>query len=107
MDAAALLPARFDVYKIVSRHASGSVESGPRSVMATSGTKPAKPFDLTAIGSSPNVIVEWYVPGTNEAGFEVERSDNGGAFTLIGTRAARSDIRLTNIAAGTVAAGNT
>jgi fibronectin type 3 domain-containing protein len=53
---------------------------------ASVGVPAAAPTSLTAtLQAGPQVGLSWTDNATNETGFSVERSDNGGAFTLLAT----------------------
>lgn len=74
---------------------------------ATAGT-PGSPTNLVAtVQPGPQVLLTWTDNANNESGFLVERSANGGAFTLVTTVPAKSNTGSTvtytdmNIVAGT------
>lgn len=46
---------------------------------------PAAPTSLIAIGWGARVLMNWIDNAKNETGFVIERSDNGGAFSVIAT----------------------
>ncbi len=53
------------------------------------GAVPASPSNLAAtVMSAAEVILTWADNAVNETGYTVERSDNGGAFIVVGTLAA-------------------
>ena len=59
---------------------------------AAASTPPAAPTNLTAtLQAGPQVSLTWTDNATNETGFVVERSTNGGAFTQIATAPARNN----------------
>lgn len=94
-------------FKVAAINGSGTAESSTRNVTTPAGSRPAMPYDMAAVWSSPAVIVSWYDCATNETGFEIERSDNGGAFALLTMRPARSGSGATSYTDSAVAAGNT
>ena len=60
--------------------------------VVTLGTPPAAPTNLTAaLQTGPQVRLTWRDNATNESGFVIERSDNGGPFVQIGTAPARNN----------------
>ena len=55
------------------------------------GAVPADPTDLVAeVLSATQVSLTWTDNATNETGYTVERSDNGGAFAAVATLPADS-----------------
>ncbi|HEY5587124.1 MAG TPA: hypothetical protein VIK78_21905 [Ruminiclostridium sp.] len=69
---------------------------------------PAAPTGLSAVlQSAANVSLTWTDNATNEAGFTLQRSLNGGAFINIATPKANNNTGSANYLDTTVAAGNT
>lgn len=76
-------------YRVRSKQSPGSNISKP-SAATSVVTRAGLVYDTQLIAwSSDTVILAWYEP-FNETGFRIERSENGGAFTEIGTRPADS-----------------
>jgi fibronectin type 3 domain-containing protein len=89
-------------YQVVATNSAGSSYSNIVQVDVTQ-TPPAAPSDLAAnLVSATQVDLSWTDNATNETGFVVERSDNGGTFAVIATLAADS-VSYTDV---TVAAPN-
>jgi hypothetical protein len=68
----------------VTVQVSGGGLNGSTSV--TVGAAPAAPSNLTAVvNSSHNVLLSWTVNSTNQTGFVIQRSTNGGGWVQIAT----------------------
>ena len=80
-----------------------------RSTSDTLGVNgPAAPTNLTAtLQSGPRVSLTWRDNATNESGFVVERSTNGGAFAQVATPPARNNTGTVTIVDNAVSTGNT
>jgi len=69
---------------------------------------PAAPNNLTAaLQSGPQVMLTWTDNATNESGFVIERSDNGGVFSVLATVGPKNNTGSVSYADTTVLAGNT
>ena len=69
---------------------------------------PAAPTNLTAaLQSGPQVMLTWTDNATNESGFVIERSDNGGVFSVLATVGPKNNTGSVSYADTTVLAGNT
>jgi FtsP/CotA-like multicopper oxidase with cupredoxin domain/fibronectin type 3 domain-containing protein len=69
---------------------------------------PSAPTSLTAaLQAGPQVSLTWTDTATNETGFVVQRSDNGGAFATIATPAANPGTGTVTYVDATVQFGNT
>jgi titin len=94
-------------YRVMAQNAQGN---SPYSNVATvTVTAPvAAPTNLTAtIYTNPNrVQLIWTDNATNETGFVIERSVNGGAFTTLANVGARAGTGSTNYMDSSVTAGN-
>ena len=94
-------PARFDPhvavrYRVVARNTVGYGAEFPSMTVKsvsdalTIGTAPAEPRSLTAtVQNGPRTYLAWTDAASNESGFVVERSADGGPFTEIATAPAR------------------
>jgi len=74
--------------KYIMKHHHGSPTAGycpnPRNV-PPAPTAPTAPADLNASATSPSVVnLTWVDTSDNETGFNIERSVEGGAFSLLG-----------------------
>ena len=85
-------------YRVVARNTVGyGAEFPSMTVKSVSqplvvGTAPAAPTGLTAaLQNGPRVYLAWTDNATNEAGFLVERSEDGGPFAQIATPGARAN----------------
>jgi titin len=75
-------------YQVAAVNAGGSSYSNIATVDWT-GSAPAAPSNLAAsVLSATQVQLDWTDNAINETGYIVERSDNGGAFTLLTTLSA-------------------
>jgi fibronectin type 3 domain-containing protein len=74
-------------YRVYAVNANGqSAYSNTASVTTPALPPPAAPSNLVAaLQAGPQVRLRWLDNANNETGFEVERSVNGGPFTLIAT----------------------
>ncbi len=78
------------------------------SAMIPAVTPVAAPTNLTAtLAVGPQVNLAWTDNATNETGFVIERSVNGGAFAQLATRGPRGGTGNTTFSDVTVAVGNT
>ena len=112
-------PATYDpnvavAYRVVARNTVGYGAGFPSmTVSSTSdalvvGTAPAAPTGLTAaLKAGPRVALSWTDRATNESGFVVERSVNGGAFAQIAAPAARANTGTVALTDPDVAPGTT
>jgi hypothetical protein len=86
-----------------------NADSNPSNIAsATTTTIVAAPTNLVAaVLSGLRVQLTWRDNATNETGFVIERSVNGGAFTQLTTRGARAGTGNVSYTDSTVTAGNT
>ncbi|UFS70604.1 multicopper oxidase domain-containing protein [Geomonas sp. RF6] len=98
-------------YQVVAQNTVGyggqfpsmTVSSTPTTLVV--GTSAATPSNLTAVlQGGPQVSLTFTDNATNEVGFMVERSTNGGAFTQIGTAPARANTGTVAFVDNTIAA---
>jgi FtsP/CotA-like multicopper oxidase with cupredoxin domain len=76
-------------------------------IVGTVGTPPAAPTNLTAsVLAGPQASLTWTDNATNETGFIIQRSDNGGPFVQVATAPARSNTGSVTYVDATVVAGN-
>jgi hypothetical protein len=77
-------------YRVAAGNVAGnSVWSNYAAVAVPLVTRPLAPSNLTAtLATGPQINLAWTDNSTNETGFVIERSANGGAFTQIATVAA-------------------
>jgi len=69
---------------------------------------PSAPTNLTAaLQAGPQILLTWLDNATNETGFVVERSDNGGAFVQIAAPGLRTNTGSVTYTDTAVAVGNT
>ncbi len=100
-----ITPGQYYRYRVVSFNAAGSRNSNIVTVRA-GNPPPNAPSNLTATPmSGPMVRLSWSDNATNETGFEIQRSDNGGAFatlTTVGPRTGTGTVTYddTNVAVG-------
>lgn len=101
------------LYRIVAKntvgYGNGFPTLSPQSVSATAGVnQPSAPTNLTAtLQAGPQVSLTWRDNATNETGFVIERSANGGAFAQIATAPARNNTGNVTYADTTVQPGTT
>jgi hypothetical protein len=70
----------------VTIQASGAGLTGSTTLTVQTGAAPAAPSNLTAVvNSSHRVVLSWTVNSTNQTGFVIQRSTNGGAWVQIAT----------------------
>jgi hypothetical protein len=103
------------VYRVVARNTVGYGNEFP-SITATSmsgtavvnaPTPPTAPTTLVAtLEAGPQIALRWLDTATNESGFIIERSTNGGAYTQIATAPARNNVGFVNYTDTTVTYGN-
>jgi hypothetical protein len=92
-------------YKVVVFNAAGDTASN---AVRAGPLNPAAPSDLTAaLQAGPQVGLIWIDNATNETGFVVQRSDNGGPFATIATPAANTNTGTVTYADNTAQPGNT
>ncbi|UCF93130.1 MAG: multicopper oxidase domain-containing protein [Desulfobacterales bacterium] len=85
-----------------------SAQSVSNTVLSGNAALPAAPTNLTAaIATASQVNLTWTDNATNENGFVIQRSTNGGAFGQIGTAPARNNTGSVTFADTTVVLGNT
>ena len=86
-----------------------SVQSVSNTALSGNGALPAAPTNLSAVlASGPRVNLTWTDNATNENGFVIQRSSDGGVtFTQIGTAPARNNTGNVTFADPTVVLGNT
>lgn len=100
------------LYRIVALNTVGYGGAFPsltaKSTSVTLGVNvPAAPTNLIAtLQSGPRVSLTWRDNATNESGFVVERSTNGGAFAQIATPPARSNTGTVTMVDNSVTVGN-
>ena len=83
-------PASTYSYRVVAFNAAGEATSNAVSAVSRARRRVAAPTNLTAtLLAGPQVSLTWTDNATNETGFVVQRSDNGGAFATIATPAAQ------------------
>ncbi|MGW5238243.1 multicopper oxidase domain-containing protein [Monashia sp. NPDC004114] len=101
------------LYRVVAQNTVGYGSGFPTmtasSTSATLGVnQPVAPTNLTAtVQAGPQVSLTWRDNATNESGFVVERSVNGGGFTQLATPPARTNTGNVTIVDNTVALGST
>lgn len=101
------------LYRVVALNTVGYGNGFPsltaQSISDTLGVNaPAAPTTLTAtVAAGPQVNLSWRDNATNEAGFVIERSDNGAPFAQIATPAARVGTGTVTAADGNVLVGHT
>jgi len=105
-----LAPATTYSYRVFAVNA--AVDSLPSNVATVTTPAalpvPAVPTNLAAtIQSTTQIRLTWRDNATNETGFVVERSDNGGAFTQIAAPGRRNNTGTVTYNDNTVTAGNT
>jgi predicted phage tail protein len=95
-------------YRVMAINAGGS-SAYSNVVSLAVGSLPAAPTNLLdALLTNPlRVRLTWTDNATNETNFVLERSINGGAFTVLATVPARNGTGNVNYTDGTVLAGNT
>jgi FtsP/CotA-like multicopper oxidase with cupredoxin domain len=101
-------------YRVIARNTVGYTGSGGAfTTVTTEATSDAKvviltPTNLTATAQAgPGVSLAWTDNATNETGFSVQRSANGGPFTEIGPAPARANTGGVTFLDTGVALGNT
>ena len=99
-------------YRVVAQNTIGyggefmSLTAQSVSQPLTIGSPPAAPVNLRAtLQAGPQVRLVWTDVATNETGFIIERSTNGGAFVQIATAPARNNTGNVNYTDTTVSAG--
>ncbi|MGO4596840.1 multicopper oxidase domain-containing protein [Terrabacter sp. 2RAF25] len=101
------------LYRVVALNTVGYGKGFPsltaQSISDTLGVNgPAAPTTLTAaVTAGPQVSLSWRDNATNESGFLVERSVNGGAFAQLATPPARATTGTATYVDGNVTVGNT
>jgi FtsP/CotA-like multicopper oxidase with cupredoxin domain len=103
-----VVPGHRYAYRVLAANIVGtSMPSDPVTVVVP--TVPAAPTSAAAtLQTGPQVSVRWRDNATNETGFAIERSTNGGAYEVIGTGAPRGGSGMfVRYVDTTVAAGNT
>lgn len=102
------------LYRVIARNAVGyGGQFMSLSVQSTSaplvvGNPPAAPTTLTAtLQAGPQVSLTWRDNATNESGFVIERSMNGGAYSQIATAPARNNTGNVTFVDTTVTTGAT
>jgi len=104
-------PSTAYLYRVVAQNTVGYGKGFPTmtasSTSATLGVNaPAAPTTLTAtLAAGPQVSLTWRDNATNEAGFLVERSVNGGAFARLATPPARANTGTATYVDGAVSVG--
>ena len=95
------------MYQVIAYNAAGEATSNIVTATVTVPTAPAAPGNLIAtVQAGPAVGLTWMDNATNETGFEIERSVNGGAFIQIATNGARTGTGSVSYTDITVSAGN-
>lgn len=95
-------------YRITAFTTAGSTTTALRSIVTPAGTKPVAPSGLTvAMVSSTQARLTWSDNASNETGFVIERSTNGGAFVVIGTAGQRNGTGSVTYNDNTVTPANT
>jgi FtsP/CotA-like multicopper oxidase with cupredoxin domain len=83
---AAVLPVTQYRYRVTAFNAAGNSVSNIQTVTTLGTISVTAPTSLSAtLQAGPQVLLSWTDNATNETGFVVERSTNGGPFTQIGT----------------------
>ncbi len=107
-------PANAYNYRVVAQNTVGyGAEFPSMTVQSVSnplpvGTAPAAPTSLTVtLQAGPQASLTWTDNATNEGGFVIERSTNGGAFVQIGTAPARAGTGNVTIVDTSIVAGAT
>lgn len=106
-------PSTAYLYRVVAQNTVGYGKGFPTmtasSTSATLGVNaPAAPTTLTAtLAAGPQVSLTWRDNATNESGFLVERSVNGGAFARLATPPARANTGTATYVDGAVSVGST
>ena len=101
------------LYRVVAQNRVGYGQGFPTmtasSTSATLGVNaPAAPTTLTAtLTAGPQVSLAWRDNATNESGFLVERSVNGGAFARLASPPARANTGTASYVDGAVSVGST
>jgi FtsP/CotA-like multicopper oxidase with cupredoxin domain len=78
----------------------------PTPLYTATANKPAAPTNLVATLATPQVNLTWRDNATNENGFYILRSTNGGAFTQAGTAPSRNNTGNVSWSDATVTPGN-
>ena len=96
-------------YRIAAFNVSGSTNSLVGTVSTPLGPKPAAPTAFSVVQQSlTSALLRWYDNATNETGFAIERSVNGGAFAPLATAPRKSGIGQTSYTNNiSVTVGNT
>jgi predicted phage tail protein len=101
-------PATAYTYQLVANNVTGSSPASNPATATTLPLPPAAPSGLAAtLVAGPRVSLTWTDNATNETGFIVQRSVNGGAYAQLATVAARSGTGSASYVDGAVALNST
>jgi hypothetical protein len=102
-------PSTAYAYRVVAFNTGGDSQPSNVATVTTPALGPAAPTNLTAVlRTQPlRITLTWMDNATNETGFVIERSVNGGPFTQIGTRGAFAGTGTVTFTNTGVTVGNT